>query len=133
MARSPRAARAGTGLRHVLVRDLVLQASIGVYQHEQVSRQRVRINLDLGVREGDLATIDDRLAGVRHYEWVIESVRAVVADGHLNLVETLAERIAAACFEDARVREVRVRVEKLDIFPDAASVGIEIERKSPYP
>jgi len=133
MARSPRAARAGTGLRHVLVRDLVLQASIGVYQHEQVSRQRVRINLDLGVREGDLATIDDRLARVVDYEWVIESVRAVVADGHLNLVETLAERIAAACFEDARVREVRVRVEKLDIFPDAASVGIEIERKSPYP
>jgi len=31
------------------------------------------------------------------------------------------------------VREVRVRVEKLDIFPDAASVGVEIERKSPYP
>jgi dihydroneopterin aldolase len=44
------------------------------------------------------------------------------------LLETLAEEIAAICLQDGRVRSVRVRVEKLDIFPDAASVGVEIER-----
>jgi len=45
-------------------------------------------------------------------------------------VETLAERIAALCLDDARVRSVRIRVEKLDVFPDATSVGVEIERHS---
>jgi len=45
-------------------------------------------------------------------------------------VETLAERIAAFALEDARVRAVRVRIEKLKIIPDAASVGVEIERLS---
>ena len=45
-----------------------------------------------------------------------------------GLAETLAERIAAACFEDARVRTVRVRVEKLEALTAAESVGIEIER-----
>jgi dihydroneopterin aldolase len=57
-------------------------------------------------------------------------VRALVAERHVNLIETLAERIASLVLEDRRVREVSVRVEKLDIFPDAASVGIEIVRKS---
>ena len=42
--------------------------------------------------------------------------------------ETLAESIATACFEDARVRTVRVRVEKLEALTHAESVGIEIER-----
>ena len=55
-------------------------------------------------------------------------VRAIIAEGHVRLAETLAERIAAACFEDARVRTVRVRVEKLEALTAAESVGIEIER-----
>jgi dihydroneopterin aldolase len=47
----------------------------------------------------------------------------------VRLVETLAERIAEACLEDERVEHVRIRIEKLDVFADAASAGIEIERR----
>ena len=54
--------------------------------------------------------------------------RAIVERGHINLVETLAEKIAVLCLANGRVRSVRVRVEKLDIVPDAQSVGVEIER-----
>ena len=49
-----------------------------------------------------------------------------------NLVETLAERLAGICLQDPRVRSARVRVEKLDVFADAVSVGVEIERESPF-
>jgi dihydroneopterin aldolase len=60
---------------------------------------------------------------------VIEArIRAIIAEGHVRLAETLAERIAAACFEDARVRVARVRVEKLEALSGAEAVGIEIER-----
>jgi dihydroneopterin aldolase len=45
------------------------------------------------------------------------------------LVETLAERIAEACLADPRIHLARIRVEKLDIFADAASAGVEIERR----
>ena len=55
---------------------------------------------------------------------VIEKrIRAIIAEGHVRLAETLAERIAAACFEDRRVQTARVRVEKLHALPDAESVG----------
>jgi len=50
----------------------------------------------------------------------------VAADGHTNLVETLAERIAERCLSDKRIVSVLVRVEKLERGP--ASVGVEIVR-----
>lgn len=121
-----RIADAGTAIRHVFVRDLVMSCSIGVHGFEKDGPQRVRINLDLAVREG--SEIGDDIANVVCYEGIVSGIRALVGEGHVNLVETLAERIAAMCLEDVRVRVARVRVEKLDVFPDATSVGVEIER-----
>ena len=117
-------------IRRVFVRDLVLPALIGVHRHEQDGRQRVRINLDLEVPE-DPAPLADRLAEVVNYEDIVTGIRKIVAAGHINLVETLAEKVAARCLADRRVRSVRVRVEKLDVFADASSVGVEIERANP--
>lgn len=130
-------------LRHVFLRDMVLLASVGVHAFEHEARQRIRLNLDLAVRDEAAeklqrrlsrsgATKDD-LSRVVDYEAVAGKVRAIVASGHVRLVETLAERIAEACLEDPRVRSVRVRVEKLDIFADMESVGIEIERRAAPP
>ncbi|MBE1237344.1 dihydroneopterin aldolase [Phaeovibrio sulfidiphilus] len=116
-------------IRHVFVRDLVVSARVGVYDHERANPQRVRINLDLSVREAT-GPLDDCLDNVLCYEQIIVKVRSIAHDGHVNLVETMAERIAAICLQDRRVASVRVRVEKLDVFADAASVGVEIERTS---
>ena len=123
----PRIADGRAGLRHIFVRDLVLAGSIGVHGHERESAQRIRINLDLAVDEGG-APVDDNLYNVVCYEKIVAGVRAIVERGHINLVETLAEKIAAMCLANARIRSVRARVEKLDIVPDAQSVGVEIER-----
>jgi len=129
----PQFADARNAMRHVFVHELTIQASIGVYSHEKLDKQRIRINLDLAVREGDASSMDDDINNVVCYEEVVTSIRALVESGHVNLVETLAERIAALCLEDRRVRVARVRVEKLDVFPDATSVGVEIERVSSQP
>lgn len=122
-----RIADARMAVRHVFIHDLVLAGSIGVHRHERLGTQRVRINVDLAVREG-AGPLNDSLANVLDYEHVADGIRAIVARGHVNLVETLAEEIAALCLEDVRVLSARVRVEKLDVFTDARSVGVEIER-----
>ena len=126
---APKPAEAGARVRHVFVSDLVLECSIGVYRYERDVAQRVRINLDLAVPE-DGGALNDDIANVVSYEDVVDHVRATVARGHVNLVETLAEELAAVCLQDGRVSTVRVRVEKLDVFPEAASVGVEIERSN---
>ncbi len=124
-----RIADARNAIRHVFVRDLVLTCRIGVHRSEQTAPQRVRINLDLAVR--DDRALQDNLANVVCYERLTDGVRRITASRHINLVETLAEEIAAMCLDDVRVRSVRVRIEKLDVFADAASVGVEIERFQP--
>lgn len=116
-------------LRRVFVRDLVVACLIGVHRHERDGKQRVRVNLDLRVEEASDA-LDDKLSQVVSYETLVDGVRRLADGGHINLVETLAERIAAMCLEDRRVRDVVVRVEKLDVFADAASAGVEIQREN---
>ncbi len=134
MATAPRptelktAAEPRTGLRGMFVRDLVLDAHIGVRAHEQGRRQRIRLNLDLGVLDTEST---DKLESVVCYDDLIAAVRVVVGEEHVHLIETLAERIADACFRDRRVMTARIRIEKLDLYADAESVGIEIERRRP--
>jgi dihydroneopterin aldolase len=121
------AAFGGAGSYRMFVRDLVLPCRIGVHPHERETAQRVRVNVDLAVEDVCAATGDD-IAAVVSYEDVVFGVRAIAAQGHINLVETMAESVAGLCLADPRVRVARVRVEKLDVFPEADSVGVEIER-----
>jgi len=125
-----RLADADNGVRHVFVRDLMVQAEIGVHRHEKRQRQPVRINIDLTVRETG-QPIDDRLENVVDYETLVDGVRALIGAGHINLVETLAEQIAGLALSDNRVVATRVRVEKVQVMKDAESVGVEIERRRP--
>ncbi len=131
-----RLAQATLALAHVFVRDLVLSASIGVHPHEREAPQRIRLNLDLAVEDGgargraSAGPGRDELSRVVDYEAIATAARRSGASGHVVLVETLAERLAEACLLDRRVRIVRVRVEKLEVIEGAASVGVEIERRS---
>ena len=118
-------------LRCLFVRNMVLDARIGVFAHEQGVTQRIRVNVAFGVVDEAVAAAGaDDLARTVSYERVVLLVRDLVAQGHVALVETLAERIAAGVLAEQRVRVTRVSVEKLDIFDDAESVGVEIERRN---
>ncbi|HUO97685.1 MAG TPA: dihydroneopterin aldolase [Rhizomicrobium sp.] len=124
-----RIADAERAVRHLFIRNLELLAQIGVHGHERGKLQPVRINVDLEVE--DSAVLEDKLDSVVDYGDITRKIRGLVGKGHINLAETMAERIAALCFEDVRVKSARVRVEKLHALPGAESAGIEIERKRP--
>jgi dihydroneopterin aldolase len=115
-------------VRHVFVRDLELKTLVGVHEHEKIAPQRVIINVDLMVSEEN--PVDDTVfSTVVDYERVVRRIQTLLtAGGHVNLLETLAERIAASCMEDGRVMGARIRIEKPDVMAEVASVGIEIER-----
>jgi dihydroneopterin aldolase len=121
-----RIADAAKAIRHVFIRNLEVLAHIGVYGHEQGKAQPVRINVDLAVE--DMIEVNDKLERVVDYGEIAGKIRAIIDAGHINLAETLAERIAQACFDDVRVKTARVRVEKLHALPGAESGGVEIER-----
>lgn len=113
--------------RRVFVRDYVTQAEIGVWSHEKGKTQTVRITVDLIVRElGEYH--DDQLEKVVCYNEVVLGIQHIIEAGHINLVETLAEKIADMTLQNSSVIKARVMVEKLEAVLQAASVGVEIER-----
>jgi 7,8-dihydroneopterin aldolase/epimerase/oxygenase len=116
-----------TGLRRVFVRDFEIVASVGVFEHEKRYEQRILLSADLAVRD-DYDGVSDRLEDVLDYSTLVEGIALLVQQEHVNLLETLAERIACHCLADRRVESVRVRIEKPDALPMCRSVGVEIER-----
>jgi (5-formylfuran-3-yl)methyl phosphate synthase len=111
----------------VFVRDFVLQVSIGAYRHERDTPQRVRFDVTAEVRRR--FGTGDEIGDVFSYDVILDTIRALVANRHVNLVETLAEEIAARLLDHEAVAAVTVRVEKLDVAP--AVVGVEIVRRAP--
>ena len=108
----------------VFVRGLTLDAEIGVYAHEHGRHQPLVADVEL-----DLAVVGtwDHLADTINYETIVASARAIAAEGHFQLVEAFADRLARACLADERVTRVRVRVEKpLALAPQAEAAGAEI-------
>lgn len=117
-------------LRCLFLKNMVLDAHIGVFPHEQGVTQRIRVSVHFGVDDRtDLEVGPDDLSRTVSYERVVQLVHRIVREGHVRLVETLAERIASGVLADERVRVVRVRIEKLDVFEEIEAVGVEIERR----
>lgn len=108
----------------VCVRDLVLPVHIGVWDDELQAAQPVRFTVEiwaaLGHRPGDLSSVIS-------YDFIIGGIKDIVGQGHVQLAETLAERIAAHCLSHRRALKVRVSVEKTGRIP-GASLGCEIVR-----
>ena len=121
-------ARAGRPARRVFVRDLELMARVGIFEVEKRYVQRIVVSVDLRVHD-DYDGVSDRLDEVGDYGRVVTAIRNIVEAEHYHLIETLAERIASASLEDARVLSVLVTIEKPDILPGCRSVGIAIERE----
>lgn len=114
--------------RRVFVRDYITDAEIGVWSYEKGKTQKVRINVDLIAREND-AHHDDQIDKVVCYNEVVLGIQKIIEQGHINLVETLAENIADMTLQNDAVIRAKVMVEKLEAVPQAASVGVEIERE----
>jgi len=118
------------GLRRVFIRDLEIVVSVGVLEREKRYEQRIIVSTDLLVRD-EYDGVSDRLGDVLDYSKVVDGIVRLVQSEHVNLIETLAERIARQCLADTRVESVRVRIEKPDVMEHCRSVGIEIERGRP--
>ncbi len=108
----------------VFIRDLVLKVRIGAYAREYRAPQTVRFAVEALVARGAHTAQDMR--DVFSYDLMIDAIRMLIAAGHVELVETLAERIAEAVLAHPRVARVSVRIEKLET--EAGVVGVAIER-----
>lgn len=114
--------------RRIFVNGLRLDCAIGAYDHERGRLQPVVFNCDVWVKA---VPTEDRLENVLNYDCIVETIRSIALSGHIDLQETLVERIADALAELEGVLLVRVDSRKTGAYPDVNAVGVEVWRPSP--
>jgi dihydroneopterin aldolase len=112
----------------ILIRDLRVEALIGIHKRERHVAQTLSIDLDIGL-PSDAVFASDKIADTIDYEQVTLRIKALAASGHFRLVETFADRVAALLVGDFGAPWVRVSAAKIGILPNAKFVGVSIERR----
>lgn len=110
--------------RKLSVFDYSIDMFIGAYDVERLQPQPVVFNIDVWVRTADSDA--DTLEGVYDYTLIPQAVDAVVADGHIDLQETLVDAIADRLMIDPRVQAVRVASQKPQAYPNCRAIGVEL-------
>jgi dihydroneopterin aldolase len=107
----------------VLVRGLKVDAFIGVHDHEKSCAQPLVIDVEIDLAPHRV----EGLEGTFNYETVVAAALEIIASGHIDLVETFAERLASACIGQDAAQRVRVCILKpMALAPQADAAGVEL-------
>lgn len=109
----------------ISLRDHIVEVEIGAFQQERGTRQRVQFNVVVEVRPQP-QPLDDDVDKILSYDRITEAIGAELSAERLNLLETLASRIAERILAEPQAMRVFVRIEKLDRGP--GKLGVEIVR-----
>ena len=109
----------------ISLRDHVVEVDIGAFQKERGHTQRIMFNVVVEVRPAPQPLNDD-VDRILSYDRITESIASELAAERLNLLETLAERVAERILAEPQAMRAFVRIEKLDIGP--YKLGVEIVR-----
>ena len=112
--------------RRIMLRDIERQVRIGAYDHERLAPQTVVFNIEVFV---NTSNENDDIANAYNYDLVVDAVERVIGSGHIDLQETVIERIANDLLTHQAVQAVLVRSEKTQAYPSIRSAGIEIFRE----
>lgn len=112
-------------LDRISVRDHVVAVEIGAFQAERGTTQRVQFNIVVELRRA-MGPVGDDVDRILSYDRVTEAIAHELGAERLNLLETLAERVAERILHEPQAERVFVRIEKLDRGPGA--LGVEIVR-----
>ena len=119
--------RIDRSLDAIILRDLRVDALIGIHRRERHVTQTVSIDLDIGI-PGTAVFESDKVSDTIDYEQVALKIKALAGSGHFKLVETFADRIAKLLVEEFKAPWVKVSAAKIGILPNAKFVGVSIER-----
>jgi dihydroneopterin aldolase len=116
----------------ILIRDLRVEALIGIHKRERHVRQTLSIDLEIGL-PGSAVFASDKVADTIDYEQVALRISALAGSGDYRLVETFAERVATLLIEEFGAPWVKASVSKIGILGNARFVGVTIERRKSQP
>jgi len=125
--------RLALSCRRIFLRDHAVPVQIGAHAFEKHAPQRVLFNVELFVPYTVSTPQADQLAEVVDYDFVRSTIARRVAQGHVELQETLCDDLALQLLSHPQVVAVRLSSCKPDVYPDCAGVGVEVFRMKELP
>jgi dihydroneopterin aldolase len=113
----------------IFINELTLSCIIGVFDFERKLKQNVIITIELHLDISTAGKTDD-INDTVNYQAIVDDVTKTVERSQFHLLEALAERVAAICLKDNRVKHAHVKIEKPKAIPNAKSSAVEIVRKN---
>lgn len=111
----------------IFLRDLEIEAVIGIWEWERRITQRISIDLEMAT-DARRAAADDSVNEALNYRDVAKRLIAFVGDSEFELVESLAEAVARIIVAEFGVRWTKVSVAKPAAIEGSRTVGVVIER-----
>ena len=113
--------------RKIIIKDLILNISIGIHNCEKKKKQRVKFNIEILTNPYVLPNSKD-LNSILNYEEIVGKIEKISYLRHYELLEDLAENIFKMIFKNKLVKKINLKIEKLDILKKTKSVGIEVSK-----
>ena len=117
--------------KKILIKDLILDLKLGYYDFEKEKPQKVKFSLEIDY-EDKKPTSDKDIKSIVNYGQVVKLITKLTKNKHYNFLETLAEDVFDVLFKDKRIGKIMLKIEKLEIIKECASVGIQITKKRSY-
>ena len=110
--------------KKIIVKDLILLLSVGIYQFEKLKRQKVKFNIEITTDPN----LKSDIKSIVNYESVINDIKKLTKKSHFELLESLSESIFDRIFRNKKIKKIKLKIEKLEIIKEATSVGIEVTK-----
>ena len=114
-------------VKKIVIKDLILNKIFGFYPNEKNKPQRLKFNIKLELVT-NLKFSDEDLETILDYDQIINTINNIL-DKKINFLETLADQIIEELFKNSKIAAIELKIEKLDILKNAASAGIEINKR----
>ena len=112
--------------RRLFLRNYEVMSNIGVHDFEKKGEQRVLFNVELFIPLAQSTPTHDQLSEVVDYDFIRDTIETRVAQGHVQLQETLCDDIARTLLAHPKVKAVQISTQKPDVYPDCEAVGVEV-------
>ena len=110
--------------KKIIIKDLILFLSVGIHDFEKLKKQRVKFNLEITSDPN----LKSEIKSIVNYESIINIIKKLTEKKHFELLESLSESIFDEMFKNKKIKQIKLKIEKLDIIKETKSVGIEITK-----
>ncbi len=110
--------------KKIIIKDLILFLSVGIHDFEKLKKQRVKFNLEITSDPN----LKSEIKSIINYESIINIIKKLTEKKHFELLESLSESIFDEMFKNKKIKQIKLKIEKLDIIKETKSVGIEVTK-----